>query len=74
MDSITGLIAMADQLPAWVNAITVLITACAGIAAVTKTTVDDDAMGKLGGIWNIVSRLINTIALNVGKAKNADDA
>ena len=74
MDSITGLIAMADQLPGWLNAIAVLITACAGIAAMTKTTVDDDGFGKLGSIWNIVSRVINTIALNVNQAKNADDA
>ena len=70
---ISSLIAMADQLPAWMNAIAVLVTACAGIAAITPTKVDDNAIGKLGAVWNIVSRLVNTVALNVGKAQNKDD-
>jgi hypothetical protein len=73
MDTITLLIGMADQLPGWLNAIAILISACAGVAAMTKTTVDDEALGKLGGIWNIVSRVVNTLALNVGQARNADD-
>lgn len=70
---IASLINMADQLPAWMNGIAVLIAACAGLAAITKTKVDDDALGKLGAVWNIVSRIVNTLALNVGQARNADD-
>ena len=55
-----------DQLPAWAVAITSLVTACAGIAALTPTKIDDKVFGA-------ALRVINVVGLNIGKAKNADD-
>ena len=62
-----------DQLPAWAVAITSLITACAGIAALTPTKIDDKVFGVSLKVFGVALRVINTIGLNVGKAKNADD-
>ena len=63
---IDTLSAFFDSLPAWLVAITSLITAAAGLAALTPTKVDDKWL-------NWLLRLVNVVALNVGKAKNADD-
>ena len=63
---IENLMNFIDALPAWVTALTALVTACAGIATLTPTKSDDEAINK-------ILRLINIIGLNVGKAKNEDD-
>jgi len=55
-----------DALPAWINAITALVTAATAITALTPTKTDDKYV-------SIALRVLNTIAGNVGKNKNADD-
>ena len=61
-----ALAALVAQLPAWLTAVTVLVTACAGVAALTPTKSDDKIIG-------IILNIINVVGLNFGKAKNADD-
>ena len=51
---------------AWLQAVTLTVSGCAAIAALTPTQVDNK-------IFNLALRVLNVIALNVGKAKNADD-
>ena len=55
-----------DELPAWVSALTALVTACAGVASLTPTKSDDAAIA-------FMLRIINVVGLNVNRAKNADD-
>lgn len=55
-----------DGLPAWVAALTGLVTAATAITAMTPTTADD-------AILNKVLAALNFIAGNFGKNKNADD-
>ena len=61
-----NLLALFDALPAWLNAITALVTAATAITALTPTKTDDKYV-------SIALRVLNTIAGNVGKNKNADD-
>jgi hypothetical protein len=56
-----------DALPAWINAITALVTAATAITALTPSTADDRLV-------NMVLRVLNTIAGNFGRNRNADDA
>ena len=58
--------AIFDALPGWLNAITALVTAATAITALTPTKTDDKYV-------SIALRVLNTIAGNVGKNKNADD-
>ena len=55
-----------DALPSWINALTGVVTALTAITALTPTKVDDKYL-------SIVLRVLNTIAGNVLKNKNADD-
>lgn len=52
--------------PAWLVAITAVVTAANGITALTPTTVDDKYVGFL-------LRILNVLSVNFGKNKNADD-
>lgn len=52
-------------MPDWLTAITALVAACAGIAALTPTRSDDKIIG-------VILNVINVIGMNFGKAKNAD--
>jgi len=59
------LFAFFDALPAWLNALTALVTAATAITALTPTKVDDK--------WAALAlRVLNVVAGNVGKNKNAD--
>jgi len=55
-----------DALPAWINAITALVTAATAVTALTPTKTDDKYV-------SLALRVLNTIAGNIGKNKNADD-
>jgi len=63
METLTAIVA---SMPVWLTAVTALVTAAAGIAAITPTKSDDKIIG-------IILNIINVIGLNFGKAKNADD-
>lgn len=54
-----------DAFPAWLTAITALISAATAITALTPTKVDDKYVA-------IALRVLNVVAGNVGKNRNAD--
>ena len=49
----------------WIPKVSMIVTACAAIAAVTPTKVDDR-------ICQLILDVINKLGLNVGKATNKD--
>ncbi|HAH10099.1 MAG TPA: hypothetical protein DCL54_18285 [Alphaproteobacteria bacterium] len=51
-----------DSFPAWLNAIFAVISAASAITALTATPKDDQIVGKL-------HRLLQVIALNIGYAR-----
>ena len=53
--------------PAWIAAVTGIVTACTAITALTPTKSDDK-------IINFVLKILNLLSGNIGKNKNADDA
>lgn len=55
-----------EAAPAWLTAITGIVTAATAITALTPTKTDDQVM-------NTVLKVLNFLAGNVGKNKNADD-
>ena len=56
-----------DALPGWLNAITALVTAATAVTALTPTKTDDKFVA-------LALRMLNVLAGNVGKNRNADDA
>lgn len=56
-----------DAFPAWLTAITSLVTAATAITALTPTQADDKVVA-------VALRVLNVLAGNVGKNRNADDA
>jgi len=50
----------------WVSWITAIVTVAAAITAVTPSKVDNEWLGK-------ITSLLNLLGLNIGAAKNADD-
>ena len=58
--------AIFDALPGWLNALTVLVTAATAVTALTPTKVDDEYV-------SMALRVLNTLAGNFMKNKNADD-
>ena len=55
-----------NSFPAWLVAITGVVTAATVITALTPTTADDKVV-------NAILKFLNVLAGNVGKNKNADD-
>ena len=56
-----------NSVPAWIAAVTAIVTACTAITALTPTKSDDK-------IINFVLKILNVLSGNIGKNKNADDA
>ena len=55
-----------ESFPAWLAAVTSVVTAATAITALTPSTSDDK-------IIDSVLRVLNLLAGNVGKNKNADE-
>ena len=63
METITNLM---SNMPAWITAITAVVTAATAITAITPTKADDKIVGT-------ILKVLNFLAGNIGKNKNADD-
>lgn len=63
MEQITAIL---EAAPAWLVAITGVVTAATAVTALTPTKTDDE-------IFNKVLKVLNFLAGNFGKNKNADD-
>ena len=63
MDQITAIL---EAAPVWLTAITGVVTACTAITALTPSRSDDEILDK-------VLKVLNILAGNVGKNRNADD-
>lgn len=63
MESILNLV---DAIPAWLAAIATVVTAATAITALTPSKADDKWL-------NGVLKLLNVLAGNIAKNKNADD-
>ena len=57
---------MIESISEWVFAVTAVVTAATAITAITPTKSDDVVIGK-------VLKVLNFLAGNFGKNKNADD-
>lgn len=55
-----------EAFPVWITAILTVVTACTAITAITPTKSDDAAI-------DVILKILNVLAGNVGKNKNADD-
>ncbi len=63
-DSSFALASLLALLPEWLQAVSLLVTAAAGVAALTPTPKDD-------GVLLVLRKIIDFLALNIGGAKNA---
>jgi|TARA_Y100000310_G_C20520340_1_gene733340 hypothetical protein len=66
MDFLSTVMGYAEALPAWLVAITALVTAANAVTILTPTRHDDAILGKILGVLNFLS-------MNFGKNRNADD-
>lgn len=62
METVASILA---ALPAWLVAITALVTAATAVTALTPSKVDDKVVG-------MILKVLNILAGNFGKNKNAD--
>lgn len=63
----TAIIALLESAPAWLFAITGIVTAATALTALTPTKSDDKLLAT-------VSKVLNLLALNIRHNKNADEA
>lgn len=61
-----SILAMADQIPNWLQMATTIVASCTVITMATPTKSDDKIVG-------IILRVLNFLSGNWGKNKNADD-
>ena len=64
IETILGLV---DAMPAWLHALTGVVSAATLVTALTPTRHDDAAV-------DTVLRILNLLAGNLGRNRNADDA
>lgn len=63
---IDNILSVFDAIPAWIAAVTALVSAATAITALTPTRSDD--------VWvDRILRVLNVLAGNVGMNRNADD-
>ena len=55
---------------AFIENIPYLISFAAAISAVTKTPKDDELVGKAKKAYGVSMKIINVLALNIGRARN----
>ena len=60
------ILSLFESFPAWLAAVTSVVTAATAITALTPTKADDQWIAT-------ILRVLNVLAGNVGKNKNADD-
>ena len=65
MEFITTLYSWAEYLPAWLAAITAVVTAATAITALTPTKVDDKVV-------NFILKMLNFVAGNFLRNRNKD--
>jgi hypothetical protein len=58
-------VSLLESLPAWLVAITALVTAATAVTALTPSKADDKVV-------NMLLKVLNILAGNFGKNKNAD--
>ena len=64
---IETILGMVDAMPAWLHALTGVVSAATLVTALTPTRHDDAAV-------DTVLRILNLLAGNLGRNRNADDA
>lgn len=62
---------IAEAIPAWLDAILLLLVGLNAIAALTPPPQDDNAISKA---LKVVRKIIDVFAFNVGNAKNKNDS
>tara|TARA_R100000781_G_scaffold43786_1_gene29896 strand:+ start:47 stop:238 length:192 start_codon:yes stop_codon:yes gene_type:complete len=55
-----------SKLPDVLHAVSTIIAGCSIIASITPSKADNEFL-------SMISKIINTLSFNIGKAKNADD-
>lgn len=49
-----------------------VVLAAKSFTILTPTKVDDNALFGIGKVYNLIAKVLNVAALNIGKDKNAD--
>lgn len=49
-----------------------IVLSAKSLTIITPTKIDDTAIMGLGKVYNLIAKVLNVAALNIGKDKNAD--